>query len=244
MRAIQFAKGNFYHIYNRGVDKRTIFEEDNNRWRFLQGLCLFNDENNSSNILWQMERSRGAATLKTLKEYFLDQGRERKPLVRILAYCLMPNHYHLLLEEVTDDGITRFMHKFGGGYTRYFNNRYERSGSLFQGPFKALLVENEEYLQYLLIYINVMNPGQLIELNLKRTGVQDEEKILNFAEQYLWSSHQEYLDKRGSIILGKGLLGQIFSSADEYRNFAKHTLLGKKFDVINHLLLEDPAVLS
>src|SRR3989338_6967882 len=165
MRNVKFVPGSIYHIYNRGVDKRDIFMEEADKWRCLQGLCLFNDEKNSSNILWQIEKNRGEVNFKILKDYIVKEG--KKPLVRILAYGLMPNHYHLLVEELQGGGISKFMHKFGLGYARYFNNKYKRSGSLFEGRFKAVSVENEIYLQYLLVYINVINPGQLIESKLK-----------------------------------------------------------------------------
>ena len=238
-RRIKFAPNHIYHIYNRGVDKRTIFSEDNDRWRYLQGLYLFNDENSSSNILWQLEKNRGAVTLRVLKEFIVNQQKERDPLVRIMVDCLMPNHYHLLIEELKEKGITRFMHKLNGGYTGYFNNKYERSGSLFEGPFRAVLVDNEAYLQQLLVYINVVNPGQLIEPELKERGIKDINAIVKFAEEYLWSTHQEYLGKRGSIIIDKGLLGDMFSTPESYKNLVESVLKTKKFDEISHLILED-----
>jgi len=239
MRRTKFAPNNFYHVYNRGVDKRDIFLEDNDRWRFLQGLCLFNDENSSSNILWQLEKNRGAVTLRILKEFIVSQQKERDPLVRIMVDCLMPNHYHLLIEELKEKGITRFMHKLNGGYAGYFNNKYERTGGLFEGPFKATLVDNEIYLQYLLVYINVINPGQLIEPELKEKGVKDIRAVIKFAEEYLWSTNQEYLGKRGSIIIDRGLFGEIFPTPESYRDFVEVVLETKKLDEISHLVLED-----
>jgi len=238
MRKVQFTKGNFYHIYNRGVEKRTIFENDNDKWRFLQGLFLFNDETTTSQLLWKLERERGKVTFGVLRDFLKTKGEPREPLVRILADCLMPNHYHLLLEEIKDNGISRFMHKLGTGYTEYFNNKYNRVGSLFQGPFKAILIDNEKYLQYLLIYINVVNPGELIEPHLREIGVKNIDKVMRFAEKYLWSTNQEYLNKRKSIIIEKGLLGEIFSDPKYYREFAESVLIDKKFDEIIPLTLE------
>lgn len=237
MRKVKFVLNKIYHIYNRGVDKREIFLEETDKWRCLQGLCLFNDEKNSSNILWQIEKNRGEVNLRILKNYIIKE--EKKPLVRILSYCLMPNHYHLLVEELQEGGITNFMHKLGGGYTRYFNNKYQRSGSLFEGPFEAVLVENEIYFQYLLVYINVVNPGQLIEPELKEKGIIDFERVMKFVDEYLWSTHQEYMGKRGSIIIDKGLLGEIFPTPESYRSFVEAVLKTKKFDEISHLTLED-----
>lgn len=237
MRKIRFAPGSIYHIYNRGVDKRDIFIEEADEWRCLQGLCLFNDEKKSSNILWQIEKNRGEVNLKILKDYIIKEG--KKPLVRILAYCLMPNHYHLLVEELQKGGISEFMHKFGNGYAHYFNEKYQRSGSLFEGRFKAVLVENEIYLQYLLVYINVINPGQLVEPELKEKGIRDIESIIKFADEYSWTTHQEYSGKRGSIIIDKGILGEMFPTPERYIDFVKQVLLGRKHQEIVHLILED-----
>ncbi|MBI3069823.1 MAG: hypothetical protein HYY87_00775, partial [Candidatus Levybacteria bacterium] len=90
-----YVENGFYHIYNRGVAKCDIYRMEADDWRFLQGLCLFNDKNSAANILWQLEKTRGRLTLNVLKKYIKDQKYERKPLVRILAYCAMPNHFHL-----------------------------------------------------------------------------------------------------------------------------------------------------
>ena len=239
MRKIRFNEGNVYHLYNRGVDKREVFADDNDYWRFLQGLFLFNDIETSQSLLWELERSQGIINFKVIKDYFAENGLIQHPLVKIMADCLMPNHFHLLIEEISAGGISKFMHKLGTGYTNYFNQRYSRSGSLFQGTFKAAQVDNDNYLQYLLVYINVINPGQLVEPNLKERGVVDQQKVLDFAESYFWSTNKEYLGTRDSIIIDKGLLGNIFSNGRQYREFVTDVLPQKsKFAEINEFLLE------
>ncbi|OHA62150.1 MAG: hypothetical protein A2117_02050 [Candidatus Wildermuthbacteria bacterium GWA2_46_15] len=239
MRKFKFEKGEIYHIYNRGVEKRDIFKDDNDRWRFLQGLFLFNDEKTTANLLWQMERDRGRVTFRVLKEFFAKEKRNREPLVRIMVDCLMPNHFHLLLEEIKKNGISRFMQKLGTGYTRYFNNKYQRVGSLFQGTFKAALVNDEAYLKYLLAYINVINPGELAEPNLKETGIKSVEKITRFVDGFLWGTHQEYSEKRESIIIEKGLLGEFFPDGRKYRQFIEDVLESKKWRKAQDLFLEN-----
>jgi len=239
MRKIRFTEGSIYHIYNRGVDKREIFFDDNDRWRFLQGLFLFNDIETSQSLLWELERSQGLVNFKVIKDYFARNGLVQHPLVKIMVDCLMPNHFHLLVEEIITGGISKFMHKLGTGYTNYFNQRYSRAGSLFQGTFKAVHVDNENYLQYLLAYINVMNPGQLIEPNLKEEGIMDKRRVLDFAESYFWSTNKEYLQTRDSIIIDKGVLGNIFYSGRQYREFITNIITQKdKFIEINGFLLE------
>jgi len=239
MRKIQFAKGNFYHLYNRGTEKRSIFQDDNDRWRFLQGMFLFNDSDSSMNVLAHCSRSLGRTTFGTLKS-FLD-GRERKPLVGLIGDCLMPNHYHLLVEETEENGISKFMQKLGTGYTMYFNTRHERSGSLFQGRFKSVLIKTQEQLEYLLFYINVINPAQLIEPSLKDEGVKNISKVLKFVDEYLWSTHQECSGKRESIIINKSsseMIGEIFSNPEKYQEFILAELEGKKFETMNKLLID------
>jgi len=238
MRKIRFVKGGIYHIFNRGVEKRNIFQDDADRWRFLQGLYLFNDDGNSTNILWRLENERGGLNFKTLKNFVEKESRERKPLVKIMADCLMSNHYHLILQEVEDNGVSTFMHKIGTGYTGYFNKKHGRVGGLFQGTFRAVPVKMDLYLQYLLVYLNVVNPGELVEPKLKERGVKNIDLVIKFATEYPWSTHQEYLKKRDSIIIDKGLLGDFFPTRAKYREFAKNILLAKKFETINHLSLE------
>lgn len=237
-RKIPFVAGNIYHIFNRGVAKCSICNKEADNWRFLQGLCLFNDKKSVNNILWQLHRKRGRLTLNVLKEYIVDQGKNREPLARIMAYCVMGNHFHLLVEEIREGGITKFMHKFGMGYAHYFNNKYRRVGSLFQGRFKNVLVENDQQLLYLLVYINVLNPAEFIASNWKEKGIEDIGKVLKFAENYLWSSHLDFLGKRGSLILDKGILAELLPTPKSYVDLVKAVLRDKNYQKIERLMLE------
>jgi len=176
--------------------------------------------------------------MNVLKGYVVQQNHRRDPLVRVLAYCAMGNHYHLLLEEIRQGGITQFMRKLGTGYARYFNNKYDRVGVLFQSRFKNIVVDNERYLQYLLVYINVLNPIGIAEPSWKEEGIRNIDEALAFAEQYQFSSHLDYLGKRGSLILDKGILTQILPTSEAYLNLVKGVLEGKKYRTIEHLTLE------
>lgn len=238
-RKIQFANNHIYHLFNRGVEKRTIFQDDNDRWRFLQGLCLFNDVESSAKVLWELENRREGANLRTIRKFLEQERRKREPLVRIMADCLMPNHYHLLVEQLVDEGISRFMQKLGTGYVKYFNQKHEkRVGGLFQGRFKAVLVEEELYLRHLLVYINAVNPAELVEPKLKEEGIKDVEKVSKFVDNYVWGTHPEYLQTRDSFIIDKGILGELFPDPKYYRNFVQDSLLEKKYHTIDHLSLE------
>lgn len=237
-RKLPFIVGNIYHVFNRGVAKCAICDGEADYWRFMQGLCLFNDIKSAGSILWHLERDRGRLTMNVLKGYVI-QGKDREPLARIMAYCVMGNHFHLLVEEIREGGIMRFMHKLGLGYARYFNNKYERVGSLFQGRFKNVLVDDENYLQYLLVYINVLNPAEFVASNWKTEGMRDIEKVLEYAEEYKWSSHLDFLGKRGSLILDKGVLEKLLPTPKAYMNLVKMVLKGKKHEQIEHLTLEN-----
>jgi len=237
-RKFPFITGKIYHIFNRGVAKCPICNEEADYWRFLQGLCLFNDVKSATNILWQLQKKRGRLTLNVLKDYLINQGSERKPLVRIMAYCVMANHYHLLVEEIQEGGITKFMHKLGLGYAHYFNNKYERVGSLFQDKFKNILVDDERYLLYLLVYINVLNLAELIEPNWKEEGIKNSGRVLKFAANYPWSTHQEYIGKRRSIIIDKGIFGKLLPTQKAYLDLVSAVLTEKKYTEITHLMIE------
>ena len=238
MRKTKFAVGKIYHIFNRGVEKRDIFLSDGDRWRFLQGMFLFNDESASTNLLYRLEKEKGKMHFGILREYMKSGAFEHKPLVRIMADCLKPNHFHFLCEEIQKNGISRFMHKLATGYTGYFNKKYERVGPLFQGAFKAVEIRSDTQLQYIVAYINIINPGQELEPELKSIA-QDPEEILRFAEHYPWSTHLEYLDKRDSIIADKGSAGEIFTSPKQYRAFVTDIIKGRqRFGLESRELLE------
>lgn len=237
-RKYPLAVGEIYHIYNRGVAKAPICLEERDYWRFLQGLVLFNDEKSSNAILSTLERNQKRLTMNVLKEYITQEGKERSRLVRILAYCLMQNHYHLIIEEIQEGGITKFMHKLGVGYANYINTKYNRVGSLFQNRFKNVPVESERQLLYLLVYINVLNPLGILEPHWKEDGIRHIKKALEFVDQYQWSSHLDYLGKRGSLILEKGVLGELLSAPDMYQDLVRAVLEDKKYTQIEHLTFE------
>ena len=227
MARIKLEQGKIYHIFNRGVEKRHIFLSDGDRWRFLQGLYLFNNETGSLNLLYRLEQQKGKMHFGILREYMKREKIERKPLVRIMADCLKPNHFHLLVEEIQKNGISRFMQKLGVGYTKFFNKKYERVGPLFQGVFKAVEIKKDEQLHYIIAYINAINPGQELEPELKAVAKNPEE-VLRFIEHYPWSTHLEYLGKRDSIITDKGIAGRLFPTPRSYKGFVSDIVRGKK----------------
>ncbi len=142
--------GQIYHIYNRGVDKRDIFADKADIYRFIESIKEFNREDKINSL----------ANLRKYKQYSqigvkpLSGGINNKQLVEVIGYCFNPNHFHFILKQVSDNGISLFMKKILGGYTSYFNIRNSRSGSLFQGTFKSQIIIDQNYFNKLIGYVN------------------------------------------------------------------------------------------
>jgi putative transposase len=152
----------------------------------------------------------------------------------------MPNHYHLEVEELRENGISTFLHRLGTGYTNYFNKKYDRQGALFQGPFKAVLIKNDFYLKHLSVYINVVNPLDLTDSDWRERGVKNLENSRKFIENYKWCSYPDYVGLRKSNkIIERSILGKLFSRAQDYKRFAEEYLEGKQgIDFLTNLILE------
>lgn len=206
-RNTTFVSGEYYHVYNRGTDKRLIFTTSSDRERFLALLYLCNSEKTMHVSDYQ------GSTLPKLLE--LERG---EPLVDICAYCLMPNHFHLLVRELAANGISRFMQKLGNGYTGYFNKRFERSGGLFQGKFKAEHAGDDRYLKYLISYIH-LNPVKLLEPTWKETGIQDRAAAEMYLQKYPYSSFHDYcgIERSESRILNTLALPAYFETPKDFQ---------------------------
>ncbi len=199
MRKTIFANGEHYHIFNRGVDKREIFSDTQDYERFLLSMNLLNDKNDGLMIGWRdYKKSNSKATLNNfLKLSF----RKRTRLVEIVAYCLNPNHYHFILKQVSDKGIEKFMHKIGISHTKHYNDKYERNGALFQGTYKAIMIDSNEYLLYLSSYVNN---------NYYIHGYNKE-------KEWEYSSLPEYLGKRNNGLVAKNIILGQFRNIKEYK---------------------------
>ena len=141
MRKQPIVTDEYYHIYNRGVDKRDIFNDKKDLSRFVESILEFN-------------RIDGIISLANLRKTKIEAKPLSKPLVAIVAYCLNLNHFHFVLKQLVDGGISDFMKKLQGGYTYYFNVRNNRSGALLQGTFKSHLLNNENYFNKIIGYVN------------------------------------------------------------------------------------------
>ncbi len=177
-RNIEFSEGEFYHIYNRGTEKRKIFLNKNDYDRFMILLYLCNSDQ-------RVDLGDFLRQGLTLSEIFEKEKGEE--LVNIGSFCLMPNHFHILLKEVKEKGISLFMQKLQTAYTMYFNKKYERTGSLFQGTFKGQHLNKDNYLKYIFAYIN-LNPISLIDSGWKEEGIKNLVKEEEYLFGYKYSS--------------------------------------------------------
>jgi putative transposase len=223
LRKTNLAEGEIYHIYNRGVDKRDIFMEDEDRLRFIHDLYEFNDKNPAIVLNDYIKKVRKNGFLEVGLPEIRRQSRDK--LVEILAYCLMDNHYHLLVRQNAENGITEFMRKIGTGYTNYFNNKYERNGVLFQGKFKSVHINNDSYLMYLPIYIH-FNPLDYLFKEWREKKILDYKKAINFLNNYRWSSYLDYIGQKNfpSLIKKDFLLSRLGSEEkqkEEIHNWLK-----------------------
>jgi putative transposase len=207
LRKHNLVQGEIYHIYNRGVDKRDIFMDDEDRIRFIHDLFEFNNSNSSPNLNDILCRKK----IKNLEVGLPEIKREsRKILVEILAYCLMDNHFHMIVRQKSVNGITGFMRKLGTGYTNYFNKKYERTGALFQGKFKSICIKNNSHLMYLPIYIH-LNPLDLKFPEWRNKKINDYKKAIEFLDSYRWSSYMDYTSQKNfpSLIKKDFLLNRL-----------------------------------
>jgi putative transposase len=181
LRKQYFALDEYYHLYNRGTEKRIIFldKQDYDYFLFLLYVCN---------------------TVKSIKirEVTKDFDRE-ETIVDIGAYCLMPNHFHILVREKTEGGISKFMLKMMTAYSMYFNKKYKRTGKLYEGVFKSSFIDNENYLKYTYSYIH-LNPAKIIDGKWRENKSRDVSKIINYVFSYTYSSISEYIKDTFYII--------------------------------------------
>ena len=205
-RKTPLLENHHYHVYNRGVDKRKIFDSSVDYKRFLMLLYLANGEN-TVHI---------ANVLKTTSYPDIFTYERRKPLVGIGAFCLMPNHFHILATPLVKDGLTKFMLKLQTGYSMYFNTKNGRNGSLFQGPFKSELAGDDNYLKYLFAYIH-LNPAKLKDPLWQGRARIKRPALKKFVEAYPYSSLGAYSTGR-HILTDPSAFPDYFSSPQEVKS--------------------------
>jgi len=233
MRNIRFVNEGIYHVYNRSVEKREIFVDDQDRFRFIHDLFEFNDEAPAVNFYYK----RPLIQSYEAKPRKIEQ-QKRKLLVEILAFVVMPNHFHLLLRQIKENGISNFMHKLGTGYTMYFNQKYERAGSLFQGTYKAVLVNQEAHFIHLPYYIH-LNPLDLKFPEWRDREIKNYKQAMKFLENYRWSSFLDYIGKKNfPSVTQREFLNEFFEGPENYKKDAMKWLKEMDLEEIEDFTLE------
>jgi putative transposase len=200
------SEGEYYHLYNRGVEKRNIFltQADYNRFERLLYLA-----NGTERFVYRDVEN------KELKD--IDRG---EPLTAIAAWVLMPNHFHILVKEITEGGTTTFMEKLCTGYSSYFNKRHDRVGPLFQSRYKSQHVTSDNHLKYLFAYIH-LNPLKLIDPNWEEKRGISVGKTKKFISEYKHSSYLSYVnaDRKENTLLSKKEFPEYFSEKKDFEDF-------------------------
>ena len=214
-----YVEDGYYHIYNRGVEKRAIFKDSQDYKVFLSYLKEYlQPPPKPKPITLTFGQSTFKTIVKPLRNYY------RK--IDLLAYCLMPNHFHLLVKQTTRNTIELFMRSLATRYSSYFNKRYDRVGSLFQGPYKAVLVEQDDYLLHLSRYIH-LNPGK------------------DSPSRTTYSSYTDYLNLTNTSWLNKNTILSYFKTSQKvnfgdalsYQSFVEDYMVDSK-EIINDLLID------
>ena len=232
MRNIRFVNEEIYHVYNRGVEKREIFIDDRDRFRFIHDLFEFNDEESATFLYYKKPFLQSYETKSHRIEH------KRKLLVEILVFTLMPNHFHLLLRQRRENGIADFMHKLGVGYAMYFNQKYERTGSLFQGTYKAVLVNQEPHFIHLPYYIH-SNSLDIKFPEWREREIKNYKEAMRFLENYRWSSFLDYIGKKNfPSVTQREFLNEFFGGPEQYKKDILKWLKEMDLEEIKDLTLE------
>ena len=219
---------NFYHTLNRGVEKRDLFMDKQDYLRFIHDLYELNNEDRVETTFTSFKNDPNLNNIAGRKQ--------RKLLVDIFAFCLMPNHYHLLLSPRVENGIPKFMAKINIGYAKYFNQKYERTGALFQGRYKKILTAENTHFLHLPFYIH-FNALDLSHPEWRDNKISNPKKVMEFLESYRWSSHLDYLGTRNfPSVLNMELLKEIFDGNSGYKKLVGNYL--KDIQIDNEFTLE------
>jgi len=203
-RPREFDTNLYYHAYNRGVEKRAIFETEKDYQRFLDTLGYYLYDQKSSFAFFQR------LTKEKKKAYFEANPRDlNTQRAHLIAYCLMPNHFHLLLKGARYDGITLFLADISNSHTRYFNIKHERVGRLFQGPFKSKEISNEG---------SLLQVSRYIHLNPIPAGLVEK------PEDYPYSSYKTWIGQEKAFLLSPGPISgwlKNFGGLKKYKKFVE-----------------------
>lgn len=204
------------HVVKRGSRGLPIVKDDSDRYRYIKCLFYLNDANRP--IHWE----RDVRDIKKGLHFNRPHSwqKERDEFVDILSYCLHDNHHHLMLRARLDDGITRFLQSLGGSMTQVFNKKYGGRGSIFQGKPQKRIVESDEYLKKLYVYINIKNSFERYSKGFD-AALNNFDSAFREAKDYPFSSLPDLIGDRNSPIIAKSYFNDLFESPREFQDFAR-----------------------
>lgn len=209
---MSFANGEYYHLFNRGSDKRDIFLQPRDYKRFQQTFYYYH-----------LVGPKPRFSVFTKSKLFTLNTNSQNKLVEILCYCLMPNHFHFLVRQLKENGVSIFMGQLANSYTKYFNTKYKRVGPLLQGSYKAVRIETDEQLVHVSRYIH-LNP--LVSGMVKNLSI------------YPWSSYASYISEESTLCSTKEILS-FFAAENSYQQFLEEQIdYASNLELIKHQLID------
>lgn len=201
-----------YHIFNRGVAKMPIFTDKRDYTRFLESIYYYQFQGPKPQF----------SQLNRFKDFKFENN---KKIVEVLCYCLMPNHYHFLVKQLQDNGISEFINKISNSYTKFFNTKHSRVGPLLQGQFKAVRIESDEQLVHVSRYIHLNPVAGFIAKDLK---------------EYIWSSYLSYIGLYANKIVSQELVLSLFKEKQKYEQFVFDQVdYSQSLSLIKHVLIDE-----
>lgn len=187
-KGIPFMVGDYYHIFNRGAHKQPVFKDEQDRKRFLL-LLLLTNTNQQTDFRTILKKYKGEFNVDVFKETFGEK------IVDILAYTLMTNHFHLVLREREEGGISKFMRKLSTSYSMYFNARHNHDGVVFQGRYRCVHLSNEDCFQQVWAHI-LLNALDILDTDWRSTKPLNFKHARMLLSSYPFSSYFDYFVKK------------------------------------------------
>ncbi|SRR3989344_464673 len=222
IRKTPLVNGQIYHVFNKSTGSIPIFTNSREFKRFIFGMSFYQNRNiplrlSKFNRLSKEQRNKILSEMKSKQDF----------LVELISYCIMPNHFHYILKQLTNDGIKEFIRLTSNSYSHFYNIRHDRSGSVFGGRFKAVLIENDEQLLHVVRYIH-LNPFSTYII-----------KDRNELERYQYSSFLEYIGRSTSNLCQKDIILNNFKARDKYKEFVlNHADYQRTIERIKHLSID------
>ena len=235
IRKEKFAPGEYYHVFSKTVLGVPEFKERDNSYKLAQTFLLANSTK-SGQAFEYLRTYRNTSIKKAL-----EIARSGERLVSILCYAIMPNHYHLLIKEIRENGITDFIRRGNTSIAKYVNIKQERSGPLFESRFKSKHIDSNDYLLHLSVYIHLNPLDFLSSRSWRENKIQNWEKEKKKLLEYRWSSLRHYINPKGSTMsdIEANIITETKIITDQFENEADYEKFLKEWSVESLGIIKD-----